>query len=117
MRYLIGVIASAGIAAAVVVAPVASADPSDEVSNLPTCTTTGDGSGYTGTTTTECASPGNVQINAAAPEPVYSYPWDDEFYGPALIIGDSGPDGPHGGDGGGGGPHGGGGGGGGGGHR
>jgi hypothetical protein len=112
MRYLIGLIASAGAAAAVVVAPVASADPSDEVSNLPTCTTTGDGSTYTGTTTTECATPGNVQINAAAPEPVYPYPWDDEFYGSALIIGDGGY-GPHGG--GGYGPHGGGGGGGG--HR
>ena len=89
-RYLIGLIASAGAAAAVVVAPVASADPSDEVSNLPTCTTTDDGSTYTGTTATECATPGNVQITAAAPDPVYLYPWNDEFYGPALIIGDDG---------------------------
>jgi hypothetical protein len=112
-HFLLGLIASAGVAAAVAAAPVASADPSDEVSNLPTCTTTGDGGGYTGTTTTECATPGNVQIDAAAPQPVYPYPWDDEFYGSALIIGD---DGPHGG-GGGFGPHGGGGGGGGGGHR
>lgn len=113
-RYLIGLIASAGAAAAVVLAPLASADPGDEVSNLPTCTTTGDSGGYTGTTTTECATPGNVQIDAAAPEPVYPYPWDDEFYGPALLIG--GDYGPHGG--GGYGPHGGGGGGGGGGgHR
>jgi hypothetical protein len=99
-RYLTGLIASAAIASSVLIAPVASADP-DEVSNPPTCTTTGDGGGYTGTTTTECATPGNVQINAAAPEPVYPYPWDDEFYGPALIIG--GGDGPHGGSGGGGG--------------
>jgi hypothetical protein len=101
-RFLIGLIASAGAAAAVVLAPVASADPSDEVSNLPTCTTTGDSGGYTGTTTTECATPGNVQIDAAAPEPVYPYPWDDEFYGPALLIG-GGDYGPHGGGGGGGG--------------
>jgi hypothetical protein len=109
MRYLFGVIASAGAAAAVVVAPIASADP-DEVSNLPACTTAGDG-GATGTTTTECQTPGNVQINAQAPDvPTYLYPWDDEFYGPALIIG-GGNDGPHGGGG-----HGGGGGGGGG-HR
>ena len=97
-RYLIGLVASAGVAAAVVIAPVASADP-DEVSDLPTCTTVGDGGQYTGTQTTECATPGNVQIDAAAPEPVYPYPWDDEFYGPALIIG--GDSGPHGGGGGG----------------
>ena len=41
-----------------------------------------------GTATTECATPGNVQINATAPDvPTYAYPWDDEFYGPALIMG------------------------------
>ena len=94
-RHLIPLIASAG--AALLFAPLASADPSDEVSNLPTCTTTGDGGTYTGTTTTECDSPGNVQINAAAPEPDYPYPWDDEFYGPALIMGPN--VGPHGGGG------------------
>ena len=43
-----------------------------------------------------------MQINAAAPEPDYPYPWDDEFYGPALIMG-GGDYGPHGGGGGGGG--------------
>lgn len=88
-------IASAG-AAALLLAPLASADPSAD-SNLPACTTTGDGSTYTGTTTTECATPGNVQINATVPsDPTYLYPWDDEFYGPALIIGGGGY-GPHGG--------------------
>ena len=96
-RYFIPLIASAGAAAAFLLAPVASADPSDEVSNLPTCTSTG-GSETTGTQVTECASPGNVQIDASAPEPVYPYPWDDEFYGPALMIG--GGEGPHGGGGG-----------------
>ena len=41
-----------------------------------------------GTATTECATPGNVQLDATAPDvPAYPYPWDDEFYGPALIIG------------------------------
>jgi len=100
-RYFIPLIASAGAAAAFLLAPVASADPSDEVSNLPTCTSVGGSSDYTGTQTTECASPGNVQIDATAPEPVYPYPWDDEFYGPALMIG--GGEGPHGGGGGGGG--------------
>jgi hypothetical protein len=100
-RYFIPLIGSAAAAGALFLAPLASADPGD--SNLPACTTTGDGSTYTGTTTTECSSPGNVQINATAPsDPTYLYPWDDEFYGSALIIG-GGDYGPHGGGGGGGG--------------
>jgi hypothetical protein len=103
-RYFIPLIASAGAAAAFLLGPIASADPSDEVSNLPTCTSVGGGSAYTGTQTTEGASPGNVQIDATAPAP--EYPFDDEFYGPGIFLG-----------GGGYGPHGGGGGGGGGGHR
>jgi hypothetical protein len=98
-RYFIGAFAIAGAAAALIIAPTAGADPE---SNLPDCTTTGDGGGYTGTQTTECSTPGNVQINATAPEPVYPYPWDDEFYGSSLIIG-GGDYGPHGGGGGGGG--------------
>lgn len=91
--FLIGSIATAAAAAALFGAPTAGAEPE---SNLPTCTTTGESGQYTGTQTTECATPGNVQINATAPQPVYPYPWDDEFYGSALIIG------PHGGGGGGG---------------
>jgi hypothetical protein len=103
MRYLIGFIASAGAGVAVLVAPTASADP-NEVSNLPACTTAGE-VGATGTSTTECQTPGNVQITAAAPDvPTYLYPWNDEFYGPALIMGDDGS-GAHGGGGGGGGGH------------
>ena len=43
-----------------------------------------------GAGTTECATPGNVQLNATPPDPTYLYPWDDEFYGPALIIGGGG---------------------------
>jgi hypothetical protein len=90
-RNLIGSIALAGVSAALLLAPLAAADPSDdEVSNLPACTTTGDGSGYTGTTTTECQTPGNVQIDATAPQAVDPYPWDDEFFGPALILGPGG---------------------------
>jgi hypothetical protein len=86
-RFLIGSVASAGVAAVLFLAPTAAADPE---SNLPTCTTTGESGQYTGTETTECATPGNVQIDATAPEPVYPYPWDDEFYGSALIIGGGG---------------------------
>jgi hypothetical protein len=100
--YLLPMIAAAG-AAAVLGAPAASAQPD---SNLPSCQTAAGGE-FTGTGETECQTPGNVQIDATAPQaPVYAYPWDDEFYGSALMIG-----------GGGYGPHGGGGGGGGGGHR
>lgn len=98
-RYLIGLVASAGVAAAVVIAPTASADP-DEVSNEPACTNVA-GGGSTGTGTTTCQTPGNVEISASAPDvPTYLYPWNDEFYGPALII--AGDDGPSGGGGGGG---------------
>ena len=76
--------AAACAAAAIVAAPVAAADPDP---TLPQCTSVG-GDESVGTATTECATPGNVQINATAPDvPAYAYPWDDEFYGPALIMG------------------------------
>ena len=94
-RYLTPLIAAAGAAAAIFVAPAAVADPGDS-STLPACTDVG-GPTAMGAGTTECATPGNVQINATPPEPDYVYPWDDEFYGPALIMG--GGDGPHGGGG------------------
>lgn len=97
MRFVLPALA-AGAASAILAAPTSSAD---DTSTLPTCTTVG-GDQDVGTATTECATPGNVQLNATAPDvPVYPYPWDDEFYGPALIIGGGGY-GPHGGGGGGG---------------
>lgn len=82
LRYVIPVVA-AGAASAILSAPIAAADPD---STLPQCTSVG-GDQTVGTATTEYATPGNVQLNATAPDPVYPYPWDDEFYGPALIIG------------------------------
>ncbi|MEU0494784.1 hypothetical protein [Mycobacterium sp. NPDC006124] len=88
-RHLIGLIASAGALFAVGSAPAASADPS-EISNEPACTSVGQ-VGETGTATTQCQTPGNVQISAEAPDvPTWTYPWDDEFYGPALVIGNGG---------------------------
>lgn len=85
MRYLIPVLAAAGAAAAVAAAPIAAADPDN--STLPQCESVG-GDQAVGTATTECETPGNVQLNATAPDvPTYAYPWDDEFYGPALIMG------------------------------
>jgi hypothetical protein len=81
-------IAAAGVAAAILSAPAAVAQPGDS-STLPACTSVG-GVTDMGAGTTECTTPGNVQINATPPEPTYVYPWEDEFYGPALIIGGGG---------------------------
>jgi hypothetical protein len=88
LRYCTPVIAAASAAAAILTAPAAVAQP-DDSSTLPSCTDTG-GAEALGGSTTECATPGNVQINATPAEPAYVYPWDDEFYGPALIIGGGG---------------------------
>jgi hypothetical protein len=92
MRYFTPMVVAAGAAAAILIAPAAVAD-----TTLPTCTSVG-GVTDMGAGTTECATPGNVQINATPPEPDYVYPWDDEFYGSALIMG-GGDYGPHGGGG------------------
>jgi hypothetical protein len=95
VRYFTPLIAAAGATAAILMSPAAVADPGDS-STLPSCTDTG-GAEALGGSTTECVTPGNVQINATPAEPTYAYPWDDEFYGSALIIG--GGEGPHGGGG------------------
>jgi hypothetical protein len=88
-RYLFGVIASVGVAMALIVAPNAAADP-NETSNQTPCTSV-DGGTSTGTNLTTCQTPGNVQITAGAPDvPTSLYPWDDDFWGPALIIGGNG---------------------------
>ena len=65
---------------AIFLAPAANADPGPA---QPNCTTV-EGGTYTGTGTTECQTPGNVQLNETAPAPDYIYPWDDGFYGPVL---------------------------------
>jgi hypothetical protein len=84
-RTLTASIALAGAGVAILLAPVAAADPQN-------CTTTGEGGQTTGTQTTVCQSPGNFQLNATAPtEPDYPYPWDDEFYGSAMILGPNEP--------------------------
>jgi hypothetical protein len=87
IRYLTPFFAAAGAATAILVAPTAVAEPSNPT--LPSCTDTG-GAEAIGGSTTECVSPGNVQINATPAEPTYLYPWDDEFYGSALIFGGGG---------------------------
>jgi hypothetical protein len=87
LRHLALLATTAG-AAAILAAPIAAADTTATDTTLPTCTNVS-GNEVTGGTTTECATPGNVQLNATPPvdEPTYAYPWDDEFYGPALIFG------------------------------
>jgi hypothetical protein len=90
MRYFTPMVIAAGTTAAILIAPGAVAD-----TTLPSCTSVG-GVTDMGAGTTECATPGNVQLNATPPEPDYVYPWDDEFYGSALIMG-GGDYGPHGG--------------------
>ncbi|PEG40167.1 hypothetical protein CQY20_07890 [Mycolicibacterium agri] len=90
-RHLAALLTAVGVIAAAFGAPTATAAPNDP--GLPQCTS-GGGDQTVGTATTECETPGNVQLNATAPDvPVYPYPWDDEFYGPALIIGGWGPHG------------------------
>jgi hypothetical protein len=87
-RYFTPLIVAAGAAAALVSAPAAVAQP-DDSSTLPSCTDVG-GPTDMGAGANERATPGNVQLNATPPEPVYPYPWDDEFYGSALLIGGGG---------------------------
>jgi hypothetical protein len=82
--HLTPLIAAAGAAAAMIYAPAAVGQP-DDSSTLPACTDTG-GADALGGSTTECATPGNVQIDATPPEQTYMGPWDDEFYGPALLF-------------------------------
>ena len=93
--YLTPIFAAAGAAAAILAAASAIAQPEP---SLPQCVDTG-GAEAIGGSNTECATPGNVQINATPAEPTYLYPWDDEFYGPALIFGGGGGGGGHGGGG------------------
>ncbi|OBG84161.1 hypothetical protein A5733_08870 [Mycobacterium sp. NS-7484] len=61
-----------GITVAMLGAPTAAAEPS----LLPQCEVTG-GSSIAGGQTTDCASEGNVQIDATPPV----YPGEEEFYG------------------------------------
>jgi len=77
---------AAACANAAIAAPIARAQTG---STLPQCTDTG-GAVAVGGSTTECATPGNVSINATPAQTQFLYPWDDEFYGPALIMGGGG---------------------------
>ncbi|MDV3129905.1 hypothetical protein M1247_33730 [Mycobacterium sp. 21AC1] len=76
---LAGCLAAGAAAAALGMAPLASAEPPSNPL-LPKCEVTG-GSSIEGGQTTDCASEGNVQIDATPPEPGYGmFPWDDDFF-------------------------------------
>jgi hypothetical protein len=78
-RFVVPMIFAAGVGIGVAVAPIAAADPNPNPL-LPQCEVTG-GSAVIGGQTTDCASPGNVQIDATPPVPGYGmFPWDDEFF-------------------------------------
>lgn len=74
---LASVAVAVGIGAALLSAPVAGAQP--------TCV--GTGSTGLGGSTTQCSSPGNTQIVTSPGQPTYLYPWNDSYYGSALVIG------------------------------
>jgi len=87
LRYLTPLAVTAG-AVAILLAPVAAADETAAPSPLPNCANVG-GDQFAGPNTTECATPGNVLLNSspAIEDQNYLYPWNDEFFGPALAIG------------------------------
>jgi hypothetical protein len=82
LRYLTPLAAAAGAVAAILTAPAAGAQPEP---SLPKCVDTG-GAVAIGGSTTECATPGNVQINATPAEPEFTGPWGDMWGEPGLFF-------------------------------
>ena len=83
LRFLAPTLAAGAAVAAFLAAPAAVAQPEP---SLPKCVDTG-GAEAIGGSTTECATPGNVQINATPAEPAYEGPcggmWEgDGFFFP-----------------------------------
>ena len=100
LRILTPLFAAAGAAAAIVVAPAASAQPAPEPGPapaptqeqrpqasglLPQCVNEG-GSAALGGSATECATPGNVQINDTPAQQEYVGPWGDMWGEPGLFF-------------------------------
>lgn len=65
--------------------PGAAAADSQLITDCPHITETG--GVIMADTATECATHDNYQYNAAPTSPDFPYPWDDPFYGAALMIG------------------------------
>ncbi|BBY57325.1 hypothetical protein [Mycolicibacterium sarraceniae] len=71
-------VAGIGVAAAVLSAPIAGADTTINTAPLPNCETF-DGSSISGGQTTQCETPGNVELDStpqqfAGEEPFYGFP-------------------------------------------
>ena len=81
LRYLTPVFAASGVVAAILFAPVASAQGGNE-DLLPKCVDTG-GSAALGGSDTECATPGNVSIDAS---PAEVGPWGDMWGGDGFFF-------------------------------
>lgn len=96
LRFITPLVAAAGAAAAILAAPAASAQPAPEpapapapapvqeqrpqASGLPQCVNEG-GSAAMGGSATECATPGNVQINDTPAQQEYVGPWGNMWGG------------------------------------
>lgn len=81
-RYLIPAFAAAATAAAMLAAPMATAQ---EQPTLPKCVDTG-GAEALGGSTTECATPGNVSIDATPAEQEYVGPWGSMWGGDGFFF-------------------------------
>ncbi len=82
LRYLAPTVAAGAAFAAFLAAPAAVAQPEP---SLPKCVDTG-GAEAIGGSTTECATPGNVQINATPAEPAYEGPWGGMWEGEGFFF-------------------------------
>jgi hypothetical protein len=102
LRYFTPLFAAAGAAVAILAAPAASAQPAPapgpapapaptqeqrpaQASGLPQCVNEG-GSAALGGSSTECATPGNVQINDTPAQQEYVGPWGDMWGGEGLFF-------------------------------
>ena len=103
LRFITPLFAAAGAAAAILAAPAASAQPAPapapipgqeqpqqeqrpaQASGLPQCVNEG-GSEAMGGSATECATPGNVQINDTPAQQEYVGPWGDMFGGDGFFF-------------------------------
>jgi hypothetical protein len=87
LRYFAPALAAGAAAVAFLAAPAAVAQPAppSPAPTLPTCVDTG-GAEAIGGSTTECATPGNVQINATPAEPAYEGPWGGMWEGDGFFF-------------------------------
>jgi len=85
VRSFITIIGAAGAAAAIASAPTAAAEPNEPNPLLPQCVDTG-GSAALGGSNTECATPGNVQIDSTPAVPEIEGPWGDMFGGEGYFF-------------------------------